>query len=225
MFQLAPFSERDSRAVISSLHPEFMDLGASLTLHQRSGGNALFLEELCRALRDDSLAEAGLRSASSVPSTVQGVIQVRVAALPPAQAELLRAASVIGIEFSHALLAEVAGEAQLDGALDFLCENDWIYATALPGSYRFKHGITRDVVYATVLVGERRRMHRVIASVLERCLVALDPAHAETLAYHHRGAGDYERAGHFAELAGDRALLASSLDRALPLSGGAVGAR
>ena len=215
LLALTPFKERESREAIAALRPEALDLGVTGALHQRSGGNPLFLEELCRALSRTALSNEDGLSEGQVPSTVQGVIQARVAALPFSDAQVLRAASVIGIEFTHALLAEIQEEDHLESALDALCHNDLIYASEVPGTYRFKHGITREVVYDSVLMSERRRMHRAAAQAFERGIIAGESSHAsETLAYHHRGAGDHDKAARYAEQAGDRALLTSSLDRA-----------
>jgi class 3 adenylate cyclase/tetratricopeptide (TPR) repeat protein len=212
---LSPFKERESRAAIAALRPEALDLGVTGALHQRSGGNPLFLEELCRALSRTALSNEDVLAAGQVPSTVQGVIQARVAALPFSDAQVLRAASVIGIEFTHALLAEIQEDDHLEAALDSLCQNDLIYAGDVPGTYRFNHGITREVVYDSVLMSERRRMHRAAAHAFERGFVAGESAHAaETLAYHHRGAGDHDKAARYAEQAGDRGMVTSSLDRA-----------
>ena len=212
---LTPFKERESRAAIAALRPEALDLGVTGALHQRSGGNPLFLEELCRALSRTALSNEDGLAEGTVPSTVQGVIQARVAALPFGEMQVLRAASVIGIEFSHALLAEIQEDDHVEAALDALCQHDLIYAGDVPGMYRFKHGITREVVYESVLMSERRRMHRAAAQAFERGFVSGDSSHLfEVLAYHYRGAGEHASAARYAESAGERAMLTSSLDRA-----------
>jgi tetratricopeptide (TPR) repeat protein len=89
-----------------------------------------------------------------------------------------------------------------------------VYATDRAGVFRFKHGIMREVVYDSVRMAERRQTHRAIAEALEGNAGGGASDAYEALAYHYRGSGDHERAASYAELAGDKAMLTSSLDRA-----------
>ena len=167
------------------------------------------------SLSDDSLDGRQALVSADIPQTVQGVIQARVSALPARMASLLRTAAVIGIEFSKALLDHVFEGERNDSAFDALISSDLIYCGTDAGIYRFKHGLTREVVYESVLMSERRRIHAAVASAIEQGVHANPSTHtSEALAYHYRGSGDFERAAHHATLAGDRAMLASALDRA-----------
>src|SRR5689334_20895726 len=53
MIELSPLSAEESARVVSALFPNAFDLGIVSALHQRSGGNPLYLEELCRSLLGD----------------------------------------------------------------------------------------------------------------------------------------------------------------------------
>jgi class 3 adenylate cyclase/tetratricopeptide (TPR) repeat protein len=212
---LVPFGEAESSVVIRALRPRALDLGVGRAIHLRSGGNPLFLEELCRSLPDDDCGDEHMFEHGGVPSTIQGVIQTRVAALPPVQAHTLRVASVIGSEFTASQLADVLRDGEIDSALEGLCQADLVHSRELKTSFRFKHGITREVIYDSVRIAERRAIHQTIARAIERSVATASLAdQSEALAYHYRGAGDHDRAAHYAELAGNKAIAASALDRA-----------
>jgi class 3 adenylate cyclase/tetratricopeptide (TPR) repeat protein len=212
---LSPLDQGDSARLIRELLPGALDLGLTSALHQRSGGNPLFLEELCRALPVDMPIAESVLDQARVPYTVQGLIQVRLEQLPAPLTAVLAAASVIGNELSRDLLARIVeGPERLDAELAELTRLDLLYASDTPGVFRFKHGITREVVYESVRLGERRRLHAAVARVIEEQLAGGGLAELEALACHYLGAGDHERAAQYAERAGDKAMVSSSLDRA-----------
>lgn len=218
--ELMPFDLAESEQAIRALVPGTLDLALTGVIQQRSGGNPLFLEELCQSLpRDGALDAPG----SGVPSTIHGLIQARVERLPVELTAVSQAAAVIGSEFEEWLLARIVGSDGLDQALEGLARNDLVYASRSPGLHRFKHGITREVVYNSVKLGERRRLHGAIARAIEDCFGesgALE--RSEALAAHWSGAADPERSSMYAELAGDKASSASSLDCARQQYGAAM---
>jgi class 3 adenylate cyclase/tetratricopeptide (TPR) repeat protein len=216
---LMPFDLVESEQAIRALVPGTLDLAVTGVIQKRSGGNPLFLEELCQALP----REGFLEEQSGVPSTIHGLIQARVERLPKELALVSQAAAVIGSEFEQWLLARIVGPDDLDRALEDLAANDLVYASHSAGLHRFKHGITREVVYNSVKLSERRRLHGVIARAIEDSFGesgALE--RSEALAAHWSGAADPERASMYAELAGDKASAASSLDCARQQYGAAM---
>ena len=220
LLTLQPFDEEESAQAICALKPEAFDRAGLRALHRHAGGNPLFLEELCQSLPADVQVGESTLSRSAPPTTVQAAIQVRVAALPSREAHVLSVAAVIGIEFSRAHLAQLVSEESLQTSVDTLVRSDLIFAVEEDESvYRFKHGITREVMYESVRIADRRRIHGALLQLIEESLRVeqLDERqteHAESLAYHARGSGDFERAAHFAELAGHKARASSALDRA-----------
>jgi len=212
---LQPFTREESAEVIAALLPVALDLGLKQAIHERSGGNPLFLEELCRALPNAAPAGDEDLVGGKVPPTLRGIIQVRVERLPEAVAQVLRAAAVIGSEFSLGVLQRVTGISVLLPLLEQLVQGDLIHAVDSESTFRFKHSTTRDVVYESVRLPERRRLHAAAVLALEESARATGlPEPHEELGYHCAGAGDHQRAVRFAELAGDEAAISSSLDRA-----------
>jgi class 3 adenylate cyclase/tetratricopeptide (TPR) repeat protein len=218
--ELGPLDAADAASAIQALLPSALELGVAENIRERSGGNPLFLEELCRAYPFAS-RELEQPSSQKIPNALHGLIQARIERLPPELLRLARAAAVIGTEFEAWLLERAVVDAievvenDLGEPLQRLELNAVVYQTDRPGIYRYKHGVTRDVVYDSVRIGERRRLHARIAEAIEaRWPGAELSAHCEALAHHYSGAGRPGRAAKYAEIAGDRAASSSSLDRA-----------
>ncbi len=212
--ELLPFTRDESERAVGALFPHAFDLGIVAALHQQSGGNALYLEELCRAVLSESPAsEEDLVRA--VPATLNGLIRERVARLPPRDAAVVHAAAVLGGDFSLPLLRLLTVDLEPAVSADELARSEVVYSSAIHGTFRFRHGITREVVYDSIRLSERRRLHASAARALENGSGTPGAAEAlEALAYHHAGAQDHERAAAYAERAGDKARATSSLDRA-----------
>ncbi|MCV2362504.1 AAA family ATPase [Paucibacter sp. DJ1R-11] len=222
--ELLPLSEEEAGLAIAQLLPG-TDPFISAEVQRHAGGNPLFIEELCHALAHQR-GHAGLRAAEEqAPSTLSpasgghawlaALIESRVARLPPAQAQLLRVAAVIGSVIPTWLFERISGCCEKDPVVLELAELDFIFPAEQPGLLRFKHGITRDVIYDSTGLHERQALHRHITAELRAQLVlgGQEPAH-ELLAYHGGAAGQWQEAAHHAEQAGDQALASSALDRA-----------
>ena len=101
--------------------PAIPDLGLSAAIHRRSGGNPLFLEELCHSLPAQVASSGEGLGESGVPSTIHGLIKTRFHRLPEREARLLRIASVIGNEIPFWLLERLSGlDSFLPAAMAYL---------------------------------------------------------------------------------------------------------
>lgn len=211
VLELPPFNPEESREVVDVLRASDLDVGSSAALHERSGGNPLYLEELCQSLRDNGRAAHALEP-DNIPSTLHGLIQARMARLSYRQTQMLQRASVIGIESPKALLIR-PGAKKAEDDLAALVDEGLIYPVAERDALRFKHGITREVVYSSVLMSDRKKIHHEIASALAR-QVAIEETveQSEALSFHYRGSGDHERAATYAEKAGDKAAASSFVE-------------
>lgn len=211
VIELAPFSAAETTASVQHLLPQADPfIAAEICLY--SGGNPLYVEELCHSAQHDD-PERWLVRHLGGGNWLNVLVESRVARLPAAQAELLRLAAVVGNHILPGLLQELAGCAADDPALQALADEDLLFADA-DGSFRFKHGLTRDVIYESVGLHARRSLHaRVAQALLARTASGAEPPH-EALAYHFRAAGRPAEAARHAEAAGDRAAAISVLDRA-----------
>jgi class 3 adenylate cyclase len=213
IIELVPFGHDEAVETIGHLLPG-TDPFLAAEIERYAGGNPLFIEELCHSAGHEDLRRR-LGRLLGTGAWLNVLIESRVARLPERQAEIVRAAAVIGTVIPTSLLAELTGCAADDPLVTGLAEQDLIFPAESPGMLRFKHGITRDVIYDAVGLHQRREMHRRIAALLQRgSAYAGEEESYEALAYHFASGGDAEAAARYAELAGDKAMAASALDRA-----------
>jgi tetratricopeptide (TPR) repeat protein len=213
VIELRPFDAAETGAAIERLLPNANPIDAE-TFEQRSGGNPLFLEELCHpSTRDEDRRK--LRSGDSLPALISRLVRGRVSELPSSQSEIVRAAAVVGASIPAWLLAELTSRSREDPIFEELAVQDLLYPVDAMGNYRFKHGITRDVIYAWLGRAERRKRHGEIVKLIDKRMDERpDEPLVELLAYHLREAGELARAAVCAEQAGKSASDAGSADRA-----------
>jgi class 3 adenylate cyclase/ABC-type transport system involved in cytochrome c biogenesis ATPase subunit len=168
----------------------------------RSDGVPLFAEELTKAVLD-------LRSlgASAVPLTLQDSLMARLDRLGPAK-DVAQIASVIGRQFSHALLEAIAGESDvgLRSALARLRESGLIFEAGNDGesSYSFNHSLVQEAAYESLSRSRRQSLHKEIAHHLESQSNATGESEPTLIAHHYSRAGEAEKSFHYWMLAADR---------------------
>ena len=203
---LAPFDAEETRQAVTRLlaAPDPFVIGRVL---DSSGGNALFIEELCHSIADGRIGDG--------TPWLDTLIESRLSRLPAAEAALVRQAAVIGTIVPAWLLEAITGHGESDPLVAALARQDFIFPGEREGMLRFKHGITRDAVYETVRLKERRALHRRIAeALLGRSRNPGEEEPHEALAYHFGAGEDWPATARHAELAGDKAAAVSALDRA-----------
>ncbi|HYP85851.1 ATP-binding protein [Variovorax sp.] len=211
--ELLPLDDSEAGDALAHMLPG-CDPFMAAEIRRHAGGVPLYLEELCHSASAGSDISGAGRPGSG--AWLQTLIGSRVERLPPAQAELVRAAAIIGNVFPSWLLARVAGDDLAPDMLNALAAQDLIYPDDKAGNLRFKHGITREVVYDSVGLHWRRELHRRIVGALE----SGPPEEGtpedwnEALAYHCAAGELHEQAARHAEAAGNKALAVSALDRA-----------
>ena len=183
-------------------------------IYRDSGGNPLFVEELCHSAAAHRIERPSGRPYSG-SAWLATLIESRVARLSPQDARVVRVASVVGNVFPRWLLAQVAGVELDDARVRALTALDFIYPADRPDVLRFKHGITREVIYAAVGLHERKLIHLDVARALDKQSDQESQDNVlELLAYHYAEGLMPLEAARFSELAGDKAMAAHALDRA-----------
>lgn len=214
LLTLEPLSAGETELTISRLLPGRIAFDVN-EIREYSGGNPLFIEELCHATLQEP--DSGrIRQPPSAKAWLEKIIEARVERLTPAQIDVVRTAAVIGNVIPCELLESLTGRGHDDPMLSILADKDLIYPGDQPHTLRFKHGIARDVIYGSVGLRERRELHLRIAGALQDQAAAAGAheEHYESLAYHYAAGGDVARSVRYAELAGDKAMASSALDRA-----------
>jgi class 3 adenylate cyclase/tetratricopeptide (TPR) repeat protein len=186
-------------------------------LIERTEGNPLFLEESVRSLVETRVlvGERGAYhlakdpGAIQVPATVQAILAARIDRLPPADKQLLQAASVIGKDLPWALLLDVSGlsEDDLRRGLARLQASEFVYEAKLfPDlEYTFKHALTHEVTYGSLLQERRRALHARIVSGIERVYATRLGEHVDGLAHHAFRAEMWDKALHYLRQTGSLA--------------------
>ena len=211
VLELPPLSDDEAAETIAHLLPR-TDPFVRADIRRHAGGNPLYLEELCHAAAHD---ERRLGRQLGSAAWLHVMIESRVARLPPLQADLLRAAAVIGNVIPTWLIERVTGYAADHPLLRGLAEQDFIFPGERAQTLRFKHGIVRDVIYAAVGIRQRRQWHlRVAEALRQQGSIGAHDDRVELLAHHYGAGGRIEEAALYAERAGDKALAAAALDRA-----------
>jgi adenylate cyclase len=194
---LAGLDAPDTAHLATIIARAALDADGARSLHERTGGNPLFVSETVRAFLEDGTME--LRdgrvalvdpSSTSVPITLRAVLGARIDALDPDCREAVGVAAVIGIRFREEHLASLLDESLRPGVLGRLAQ-EAIIQPLDEGEWRFAHPLIHDAAYAGLLASHRRVLHARMADALER---RDGPPVIEQLAAHRAAAGDVDRA-------------------------------
>ncbi|MDM8000649.1 MAG: AAA family ATPase [Dehalococcoidia bacterium] len=189
-------------------------------------GNPLFIEEFIRTLiekghirwSNGSYILTPGTGQMQVPETIEGIISSRIDNLKDSVKKTLQVSSVVGREFSAAVLQMTMGmSAGIKEALDELQELELIYEKNLfpETEYTFKHALTQDVAYNSLLIRSRRVIHQKVGRAIETLYPQRREELCETLAHHYSKAEDMEKAYEYSKLSGDKAYRNSSMSEAL----------
>jgi class 3 adenylate cyclase/tetratricopeptide (TPR) repeat protein len=183
--ELAPLRQEDTRELLRDLAGEDPSLdGLDEPIHERTGGNPFFIEEIVRELAESGYLQgeqgayrlARPIEGARVPVTVQAVLAARIDRLGPEAKQLLQVASVLGKEVSGEALGMAAGleEEAMERALRELIDGGFLYEAELYPQrlLAFRHPLTREVAYNTQLADQRAATHAKAA----RALIELNPA-------------------------------------------------
>lgn len=180
-------------------------------LHRQTEGNPFFAVETLRALHeagmikltaDDCRAPASL-APFLIPTSIQELLQARVARLPAAAREVAELAAVIGRVFDFETLQRAWGqdEERLLEALDALLRGRLIReSSASEADYEFDHHLIQEWLLTQLHYRRRRRWHRAIGMAL-----MTQPRPSGRIAQHFEAAAEYPLALRFYRYAIDEA--------------------
>ncbi|KYF50036.1 hypothetical protein BE08_04670 [Sorangium cellulosum] len=193
------------------------DVPASLVARivEQAAGNALFLEELIRAVVEGKT--------EGQPATVLAMLQARLSCLEPEARKVLCSASVFGQTFWQggvlALLGQERAPTGGEGAdrwLESLVRSEMVeaqWSSRFPGDaeYRFRHALVRDAAYGLLPVEDRVLGHRIAGAHLEQAGEA-DPM---VLAEHAHLGGELARAALYYLRAAEQSYRSNDYDGVL----------
>jgi hypothetical protein len=188
---LERFAEADTAALLAALTGRPAPVRAVAALHQRTGGNPFFLEELLRGHESDDL-EAVYEQA--LPWSLAEVLRRQVDDLSPDDTRIVEAAAVLGHRVHFDLLAAVTGvdEDTLIATLATLVARDVLVETG-EDEFSFRHALLREAIAGRLIGRQRRRLHE---AALEALLadegVGRLPHDPAMIAHHAKAAGRYD---------------------------------
>ena len=215
LMTLSPLPADQSNELVQALLQRLGEVPPRLSelIVGRAEGNPYYMEELVRRLIDDGVIAAGgpqwtvqldRLDTLRLPTTLVGLLQARLDALPTADRQAARQASVIGHVFwDDALQALDASAPQALPALQraaFVKARDSSDFEGTP-ERQFDHHLLHQVTYDTLLKAERKLGHALAARWL-------------TERTQGRGAEFLAMTGEHAERAGEAALAIDCFDRA-----------
>lgn len=163
---LEPLDEPATRALLDSLAlaPERQGLppGLAATLHQRTGGNALFLLETLRDLIETERLGDASSGPLPLPGRIASIVRQRLARLSPTAQRVAQTAAVLRSDFDLDLIGRVL-DADPPTLLD--AWEELARAQLFRGS-RFSHDLLLDAVLASVAAPVRALLERRAAEVL-----------------------------------------------------------
>ena len=224
---LLPLNEGEVAAIAAAMLGAPVGTAIERSLVERSGGNPFFVEELVtHFVRTDSIElrdglwepRGDATGPGAVPRTVELALRERLGTLPERTTAMLALASVIGREFSLALLATTSRFTPRSVTSHLIPAIDTgLLTERIPDSLAFRHDLVREAVLATI--GDATAAHRVVAEALEKQAgqkPSLDML--SRLAVHWREAGDAAKSARWALAASRAASLGHALSEALSLA-------
>jgi class 3 adenylate cyclase len=154
---------------------------------EASQGNPLFAEQLLAALDDDT---------DMLPGSLRGLLTMRLDRLGPGERDVLRCASVAGMDFGHeAVSALLPDDAQpfVERHLDVLQLKRLIERVG-GKRFRFSHSLIRLAAYQSMTREDRAVLHERFAEWLMQDQSDQLPEFAESLGYHIGQAEMHRRA-------------------------------
>jgi predicted ATPase/class 3 adenylate cyclase len=172
-------TEQSQNIIKCVLGAENIPTGVLEPIIAQTGGNPLFIEEVCRSLMEDGVIEGHKADQTiltqvlenrTIPDTIQAIISTRLDRLDSDAKEVLRLASVVGRWFGHGVLKRLyTGRASLKQVLENLKALGMIQQTEVfpEAEYRFSHTLTQEVAYGGLLLQRRRVLHELVGQAIE----------------------------------------------------------
>jgi DNA-binding SARP family transcriptional activator len=213
---LGPLSTSETASLAEHVLGHQLDPAMNQALYAETEGNPLFVVEIARAGTLEggiagpsapSAARALLtQSGSTLPSTVQSVLETRLAQLSPSAREVAHVAAVVGRAFSFPVLVQTSGqeEDRVMRGLDELWQRRIVRepGTATSESYDFSHEKLREQAYRSLSPVHRRFLHRRVAEALEAVYASDLERVSGQIAAHYERAGLPEQAIPYYQRAG-----------------------
>lgn len=188
-FYLRGLEENETAELARALLGEVSDAVVH-TLHEKAGGNPLFVHELVEWMASRGGPDAALLQDEpdlAPPEMVRHVLRRRVERLGADAERVLQVAAVVGSMWDAAIVQSVTGMpretvlAVIDQAIE---QRIVVSVTTRVDAYRFSHDLLRDTLYADLPTAHRKRLHLLTAAHLEERTAWLGAEAVREVAHH-----------------------------------------
>jgi len=221
---LLTLDETESRQLVAQSLGGAVEPSLLETMLLKSGGNAFYIEQLARSLResgaiaeDDGIWVARRSLAMVVPDTVHEVLGARIDSLGAGPGRVVRAAAVVGRSFWSGVLERIVPGPTLATDLDHLVDHGFVErrGTYPEVTHAFRHALIQEVAYLKQLQSQRRRLHVRVADAILDLFADRADEYVDIVAYHYARGDDDARAAAALLRAGQRAQRLYAIDEAL----------
>jgi predicted ATPase len=218
---LGDLDEEDRAELISDRLGDARTDERILEVGRRAGGNALYIEELCRNIRDVGW--------DATPATVRDTVVARTDRLSSKSRAALQRAAVIGQSFRARILEELIAAPADDELEELLAEGLLVReghsdSEAEGGEYRFRHALIQEVMYDSLSAGARRATHGKLGRLLSlrdeaglNELPVVTARHLELGGLLDESAAYWCKAGRVAQAAFETATASENYSRAIEI--------
>ena len=199
----------DTAALVAEEESAAPEEAEARRLHEQTGGNPFFIQELVRSRREVPDAPP------PVPEGVKDVIGRRLARLPEDAVDLLITAAFLGSEFDMATLEAVAGDVDVVASVEAAVQAGLLVEEPDEADrFSFAHALVRETLYERPLMSRRLRIHRALAEALETAALDVPPAQLALHYFAAREVGGAEKALFYSLRAAEVALEAHAYEDA-----------
>jgi len=215
-FSIKPFNPSETKTmVLNYLKVKHVPKDLAALIFDKTAGNAFYIEELCHALiEQEVLIIDGEDAVLSIqiddivlPDTMQGILTTRIGHLPEHTRNMVNHAAVIGVTFSHSLLAGIMeNTTYLEQAISDAKSADLIEEIQLTPEpiYCFKQALAQAIIHDNLLKKTNAKIHEKVGALIEEKESKNLEEHFETLAWHYSYSKNDAKAVEYAVKAGDK---------------------
>ncbi len=196
--ELQPLVPRETAELVgTSLGEHALSEELLKMIHDRSGGNPLFIEEIVKVLAEEGRLTrkdgvwriAGEERTFRIPDSIESLITTRIDALDPSTRRVLQYAAIVGRRFWPGVVEEALSRRGVEPEMEKLIEAALVHSrpdSAVAGEteYAFEHLLLQEVAYAGLLNSLRSEMHGAVARWLEENLPRATAESDDWIAYH-----------------------------------------
>ena len=203
--ELKPLSEDAVKRIAESI---YKDRKVDIDVYQISGGNPYYTIQV---LKHPDFYERGDQDPTIFR---RQILFERIDRIAPTIRETLYAASIAGEGFDNEWLFRLVNR-PVENDISSLVDAGFI--VNIGNQFIFADHEVRDFVYEMIAHEDKVDLHNRLGRILESMYHDKIYDFAEVIAYHFSQCGDYEKASYYLQLAGDKALSLSQLERAVEL--------